>query len=137
MDVAVQSSPRYRSPNNKDITYYQDLPLYISYQCDQADFLISPKVRVEISPKKFTFEPPEKPERNRNISREYLIKAEKNLQAQRKKKQDREQMMLKFMIRKEEEMQNKIRIRSLKQERQCNLNRKRADMYYLKKVRTI
>jgi hypothetical protein len=134
MDVAVQSSPKHRSPNIRNITYDEDLSLYLSYEDDQADFLISPKVRIEISPKKFSFEPQDKPDRNRIISREYLIKAEKTLQAQRKKKHDREQMMMQFMRRKEEEMQNKIRIRSLKQEREGNLHRKRVDMYYLKKV---
>jgi len=135
MDVAVQSSPKHRSPNIKNITYDEDDTLYFSYEGDEADFLISPKVRIEISPKKFSFEPQDKSERNRIIPREYLIKAEKTLQARQKKEHDREQMMMKFMKKKEEEMQNKIRIRSLKQERESNLQRKKADMYTLKKVR--
>ena len=137
MDAAVQSSPSHRSRSIKDITYNQDLSLYLNYQSDEADSLISPKVRVEINPKKLQFEFSDKPGRKRFLSREYLIRAEKTLQAQRKKKHDHDQMMLKFMQRKEEEMETRIRIRSLKQEREGNLHKKKADMYYLKKVRSI
>lgn len=137
MDAAVQISPKHKLPTVNNITYDTDCSNLMSFHNTGALYCISPHLRVEISPKRNPIKLNgsfNNLQRNLIISREYLIQADKFTQLQRKKDQDREQMTLKIMQMKEQDLENKLKIRSIKQERETNLHRKRADLYYLKKV---